>query len=309
MQGVLMPRSPHGRGGRRRAGQRQAGQRPRRRTHRARRCRPTCAPASSATTRSIADGDVGERLRAGMTVELRGMIDALLAPAVAELNRMPDPAPARRGRNRRPVRPHAAHRRGHRPPPPPAHRRGPRSGRGHPHRDRARRLPPRTLRPRPRRRRTARRPDRALGPRLGHRRRRVDRTARHVAHGGHMLEPVVEGPSAPPYDTMRIDPVTADEFVLRIAGQPDGPCLVRTVAGAVVTEWATTTVEVTDGVAPVPPGFVLQVAIHRHGRAPATPVAALLADYAARRSRLDRRHRHDRRPRHPQPRRLRPRPR
>ncbi len=30
----------------------------------------------------------------------------------------------------------------------------------------------------------------------------------------------------------------------------------------------------------MPTGHVLQVAIHRHGRAPATPVAALLADYA-----------------------------
>jgi adenine deaminase len=103
---------------------------------------------------------------------------------------------------------------------------------------------------------------------------------RHVASAGQMLAAVVEGPSNPPLDTMRLDRVTRDDFVLRLPGQPDGPVAVRTVAGAVVTEWGQTTVEVRSGVVhELPAGHVLQVAIHRHGRAPATPAAALLADY------------------------------
>jgi adenine deaminase len=102
----------------------------------------------------------------------------------------------------------------------------------------------------------------------------------HVASAGSMLVPVVEGPSAPPYDTMRLDAVTDDDFVLHLPGTPDGSCTIRTVAGAVVTEWSEATVEVRDEIATVPAGHVLQVAIHRHGRAPATPVSALLADYA-----------------------------
>jgi adenine deaminase len=104
---------------------------------------------------------------------------------------------------------------------------------------------------------------------------------RLVARDGQMVVPVVEGPSDPPYDTMHLDAVDADDFRLRLPGTPDGPCPMRTVRGAVVTEWGETAVDVQDGVASVPAGHVLQVAIHRHGRAPAIPAAALLADYAA----------------------------
>jgi adenine deaminase len=38
-------------------------------------------------------------------------------------------------------------------------------------------------------------------------------------------------------------------------------------------------VDVTAEVGTVPPGHILQIAIHRHGRAPATPVAAVLAGW------------------------------
>jgi adenine deaminase len=226
------------------------------------------------------DGDVAERLRAGMTVELRGMIDALLPPAVDALNELPllpthlvaatddlfaltllteggidhllrrlvaaglDPVRAIRIATM-----HAAYRLE-------------RSDLG---------LVA-----------AGRRADLAVLSDLGQ--VVVDDVwsdGRHVAHAGSMLVPVVEGPSSPPFDTMKLDRVTAEDFVLHLPGCPDGPRTVRTVAGAVVTEWGETVVDVRDERAPVPPGHVLQVAIHRHGRAPAAPVAALLSDYAA----------------------------
>ncbi len=102
---------------------------------------------------------------------------------------------------------------------------------------------------------------------------------RHVAAGGRMLVPVVEGPCSPPLDTMRIDAVTADDMVLRLPGTPDGTHTVRTIVGVPVTEWGEATIEVTGEVASVPPRHILQIAIHRHGRAPATPVAAVLAGW------------------------------
>jgi len=102
---------------------------------------------------------------------------------------------------------------------------------------------------------------------------------RHVASGGRMLEPCVEGASTPPLRTMKLDAMAADDFVLRVPGAPDGPARVRVVAGAVYTSWAEVDVEVRDGVAAVPPGHILQVAVHRHGRAAAVPAAGLLAGW------------------------------
>jgi adenine deaminase len=102
---------------------------------------------------------------------------------------------------------------------------------------------------------------------------------RHVASAGEMLVPVVEGPCTPPLDTMRIGPVSPDDMVLRLPGVADGSHRVRTIVGVPVTVWGETTIDVTAEVATIPPGHVLQLAIHRHGRAPATPVGAVLSGW------------------------------
>jgi adenine deaminase len=101
---------------------------------------------------------------------------------------------------------------------------------------------------------------------------------RLVASEGRMLEPVVEGPSAPPFDTMRLEPVRADDLRLRL-DVPDGVHRVRVVADPVMTRWDQADVEVRDGVVIVPEDLLLQVTIHRHGRIPATPQVALLAGW------------------------------
>jgi len=223
------------------------------------------------------DGDVMEKLRSGMTVEFRGMIDALIPPVVAELNALPlfpinlvastddlfaltlltdggidhllrrliaaglDPVRAIRMATL-----HAAYRLA-------------RNDLGQVA--------------------AGRRADLVILADLAT--IAVDEVytnGRLVASGGRMLAPVIEGPSSPPYDTMKLTTVDAADFVLRL-DVPDGEHRVRTVAGAVITEWGETTVTVRDGVVEIPADHVLQVAIHRHGRAPATPMAALLADY------------------------------
>jgi adenine deaminase len=78
---------------------------------------------------------------------------------------------------------------------------------------------------------------------------------------------------------MRIGPVDAHDMVLRLPGVPDGTHRIRTIVGVPVTEWGEATVDVAAGVGTVPPGHILQLAIHRHGRAPAVPVAAVLAGW------------------------------
>jgi adenine deaminase len=224
------------------------------------------------------DGDVMEKLRAGLTVELRGMIDALVPPVVAELNALPLL---------------------------PTHltaatddlfaltlltdggidhllRRMIRAGL-----DPVRALRIATYHAAFRLQRTdlglvapGRRADLVvLSDLAGVVVDEVISDGRHVASGGAMLEPIVEGPSMPPFDTMKLDPVDESAFVLRLPGCPDGVHRLRTVAGAVVTHWGEVEAEVVDGVVTIPAGHVLQVVIHRHGRASANPRAALLADY------------------------------
>ena len=102
---------------------------------------------------------------------------------------------------------------------------------------------------------------------------------RQVAHGGAMLEPVTEAPSSPPLDTIRLSAMTADDFIYRLPGVPDGMHRIRVVEGVVLTEWGEVDVEVADGIVTVPDGYLVNVVVHRHGRIPAKPVAGLLGGW------------------------------
>jgi adenine deaminase len=51
------------------------------------------------------------------------------------------------------------------------------------------------------------------------------------------------------------------------------------VADAVMTRWDETEVQVRDGVVELPPGYLVQVSVHRHGRIAAVPQAALLSGW------------------------------
>jgi adenine deaminase len=93
-----------------------------------------------------------------------------------------------------------------------------------------------------------------------------------------MLAGIVEGPSDPPLDTMKLTALVPDDFVLRLDA-PDGKHRMRVIADAVMTRWDETTVDVRDGVVDVPPGYLVQVTVHRHGRVAPTPHAALLAGW------------------------------
>ena len=101
---------------------------------------------------------------------------------------------------------------------------------------------------------------------------------RLVAAGGRMTVDVVEGPSDPPLDTMNLAPMAADDFRLRLDA-PDGEHRMRVIADAVMTRWDETAVTVRDGVVDVPAGHLVQVTVHRHGRIDPTPHAALLAGW------------------------------
>jgi adenine deaminase len=101
---------------------------------------------------------------------------------------------------------------------------------------------------------------------------------KHISTGGVMRVP--SPPSADvPVDTIVLPPLTRDDFRFRVPAD-DGRVRVRSLARPVMTSWSEVEVDVRGGFADIPPGCLLQVAIHRHGRAPAVPMAALLTDWA-----------------------------
>jgi adenine deaminase len=99
-----------------------------------------------------------------------------------------------------------------------------------------------------------------------------------VAARGRMLVDVIEGPSDPPLDTMKLAELSPDDFLLHLDA-PDGTHRMRVIADAVMTRWDETAVDVRDGVVEIPPGHLVQVTVHRHGRIDPRPRAALLAGW------------------------------
>jgi adenine deaminase len=101
-------------------------------------------------------------------------------------------------------------------------------------------------------------------------------SGRHVAAAGRLTEPSRDA-SAPPPNTMQLDPVTADAFRLRASG---ASARLRTVKKPRFTEWGEISVPVRDGVAVLPDDAILMAIIHRHGLAPAAPVLGVLQGWS-----------------------------
>jgi adenine deaminase len=108
---------------------------------------------------------------------------------------------------------------------------------------------------------------------------RVITAGRLVARGGRLLEPPPR--MAGPRDTMRLAPQPPEAFQLRPAGIADGRARLRKVVGARFVSWGEAEVAVRNGVALVPEGHALITMIHRHGRAPAIPRTCLTDGWGA----------------------------
>ena len=105
---------------------------------------------------------------------------------------------------------------------------------------------------------------------------RVYVDGRLVARNGAMLEPLPRAlPADSPRDTVLIPPQPASAFVLRPHGVGDGQARLPVVGGARVVHWTEAEVEVRAGIAAVPPGHALIAVLHRHGRRDPTPVVCL----------------------------------
>ncbi len=101
---------------------------------------------------------------------------------------------------------------------------------------------------------------------------------RRVAEHGRLVEPPAPPPVAAPTGTVRLPPLAADDFRVPVPGVT-GRAVVRAIRGARFSTWSEVAVEVADGFALVPAGYSVIVAVHRHGRTDARPQAAILEDW------------------------------
>ena len=98
---------------------------------------------------------------------------------------------------------------------------------------------------------------------------------RLVARDGAMLAPLPRDLSDAPRGTMKLPPQEVDAFRLRVKGVDNGNARLPVVGGARVVHWAEATVTVRDGVAELPAGHALIAILHRHGRRDPGPMVCL----------------------------------
>jgi adenine deaminase len=99
-------------------------------------------------------------------------------------------------------------------------------------------------------------------------------SGRLVAREGVLLEAPRADTVALPPSSMHVPKLSAEDFRIRTAA--NDAVRLRTVVRPRFTEWGEIAVPVRDGAAALPADALMMAVIHRHGRAPATPVLGVL---------------------------------
>jgi adenine deaminase len=97
-----------------------------------------------------------------------------------------------------------------------------------------------------------------------------------VAANGCMLEALAARVATPPSGTMKLGPLSADDFRLRVPGMTKGRAVLRTIKGARFNSWSEIEVAVAGGFAVVPDGVSVMTVAHRHGRSDRKPQTAII---------------------------------
>jgi adenine deaminase len=105
-------------------------------------------------------------------------------------------------------------------------------------------------------------------------------SGRLVAADGRLTTALPSNPPGAPIDTMKVRPLSADDFVLRVPGLNASTVQLRTVAKPRFTEWGEAVATVTDGVVSLPDDAIMMAVIHRHGRASPTPTLGVLQGWS-----------------------------
>jgi adenine deaminase len=99
---------------------------------------------------------------------------------------------------------------------------------------------------------------------------------RRVAANGRMLQQLTALVAPPAANTMKLRPLLPDDFRIRIAATGQGRRVLRTIKGARFNSWSEIEVEVRDGFAIVPEHLSVMTVAHRHGRSERPPQTAII---------------------------------
>lgn len=112
-------------------------------------------------------------------------------------------------------------------------------------------------------------------------------------HGKLLFSPAAATDVIAPRNTMHLEKLTGEDFRLKIPGLINGKARLRNIKGARFTQWSEVTVAVRDGAVQIPEGFSLIWVQHRHGRHDATPKMALLEGWGELRGAIATSYSHD----------------
>jgi adenine deaminase len=99
---------------------------------------------------------------------------------------------------------------------------------------------------------------------------------RRMAANGRMLEPLTARVAPPAASTMKLEPMSADDFRIGVPSVTRGRATLRTIKGARFNSWSAIDVEVRDGFAVVPENASVMTVAHRHGRSQLAPQTTII---------------------------------
>jgi len=116
---------------------------------------------------------------------------------------------------------------------------------------------------------------------------------RLLARGGRLLATIADPGESAPRNTLQLAALSADDFMMKIGGIRRGSARLRHIRGARFTEWGEVDVDIRDGRVQLPAGFSLIWVKHRHGRHRAAPQIALLEGWGELRGAIATSYSHD----------------
>ena len=102
---------------------------------------------------------------------------------------------------------------------------------------------------------------------------------RLVAQDGRMADAPKAALALPPVRSMKLGTLSPDDFAIAAPGLNSSRAIVRTIRGARFTSWGEREVELRDGRVVLPDDASLMTVVHRHGRSQIGPQTAIIEDW------------------------------